>query len=362
LVDVKRQSLWQSLDEQIQGMAPEIEAQIASALAAATLKEELAVGDAVLSVDVYPTDVEVTPDGARVTAAGSFSADPHPCVSGGATESLATPSDLPEIAEGGSGYDVAGLVADDFINQAFFALYSGGVLCQTLSGDDIDTTLLSLISGETYSELFPESRPMILGIHPTAPPVASVSGGHALDVEVPGLALDMIAELDGRNARIVGFSLDATAGADMSFDGTSGVLAVQPEISELAASVAVNEFAPGEDDALAAAFGQLFDSLAGPILGNVLSGLSFPLPAMDGLGLTALVTAPAGPDDDFLGVYATAGEVAYTNAGGCSGDGGCGGGCSGSGALPTGMLVTGLASFLSRRRMDDAGGANRPRR
>jgi hypothetical protein len=311
--------------------------------------------------------VVVVPEGMRLTTAGLAEATEHPCVAGGATGSKETAGDLPPIGSAPNGigaYDVGILGSDDFLNQVLFAAYRGGGLCYTLSGEQgdlpINTALLGLLAPGSFDSLFPEAKPMVIEVRPARPPEAVPGGDHDIQVIAEDLGLDLYAELDGRQALVVGLDLDLDAGADLQFDGATGKLSVKVDLSgdDLTATVRTNELAPGTDDQIAAQVGSLFDTLAAPILGDALSGLAFDLPSFGGFGLTNLKAAPAGAANDFFGFYAGAGEVSYGD-GGCGGGGcgdsageGCSQGCSTSGAGRTAILLVFplMVAWFRRRR------------
>jgi len=359
------------IDDQVQGLVTDLEPQLEDAFNSIRLDETFAFNDADLHVVVEPYDVAVRPAGMRLITRGLAEADEAACVSElDLQASRQTPGPLPGIKESSEGigrYGVGIKADDDFVNQVLFAATRGGALCFDLEGSQgdlpINTGLLSLVAGDAFDGLFPETKPMTIEVRPTQAPYAVPTGEHDVTLAAEDLQLDMYAELDGRQALIVGMDLDLDAGADLNFDGTTGELALDVALSgdDLDATVRPNELAPGREEEIAGNVGGLFDTLAAPILGDALSGLSFQLPAFGTVGLQSLDAGPTGSSQDWFGFFANAGPVTY-GSGGCSDSGGCGDtggegcdqGCSpggiGAGRGLTLVMLPLLVAFLRRRR------------
>jgi len=102
-----------------------------------------------------------------------------------------------------------------------------------------------------------------------------------------------------------------------------------------------------------ASLGGLVGTVVGPLLDGLTGGLSFPLPAINGLGIQEIFIDPAGPQGDFMGLYTTVGPVSYTNdtsdcTSGCS-TGGCSTGCQ-QGGRPGMFWAAPLALLVALRR------------
>lgn len=351
------------IQSQLDEMRPELEQTIEEAFGAATIEQEVEVNGSIIKIAVHPSDVEIVPAGVRVSAAGSFDSLTHPCVAEyGHLESLETPSDIPAIASAPSSiptpHHLGALIADDFGNQGLFAAYNAGVLCYTMTADSglpINTSLLNILHKETFQPLFPETKPVIIQTRPAQVPVLNPDGKHDINLEVRELGVDFMAELDYRNALMLGADLDIDAGVDLAFDDALGNLDIQVALGaeDLRTTIRHNEFAVGHDQAIAGSFQGLFDTIVGPLLGGITEGLAFGLPSMEGLGITSLEVAASGPGKDYVGVYANIGEVDYANDAGCGSDGGgCDTGC-GTGAIPVRTVLFAfplLLAFVRRRR------------
>ena len=360
------------IDDAIGDFAPQIEELLEDSFGAANIEQEIDLGGVVATLQIYPGDVEIRPDGMRLSMDGSMDADAAECVAqwdpGG---SARVEGDLPAIGAPGDGVDsgqhLGLLMSDEFGNQALYAIWRAGLLCQVvdeeLTGFSMNTALMSLFigddAGSTIAGLFEAPAPLLILTRPEAPPTLVYNGPNDVVVALEQLGLDFYGELDFRNARLMGVDLQTDVGINLPFDGTTGALAIEVGLSgeDLVPTVVSNEFAPGTDAAVGTAIKGLFDTLVAPILADQLGDLAFNLPGFDGLGLTALEVAPSGPEGDWLGIYANLGLVPY-EAAGCDSEDGCGGGCGGgcgNGGVVNGrlaLLALPLGLIMIRRRQD----------
>lgn len=383
-VEIILDELEPTLRAQVDQLTEDLEVTIEETWAQLTLTQTLDLLGTPLTVNIWPEDFYVVDDGLRLEIGGGFSTGetPHPCVSRFDTGfSLATlpVSDPrhpglgaipPGVAPG-----LAALVNDDFLNQATYAVWRAGLLCQEISDASspvelpipINTSLLSLMAQGQFNELFPSPSPLVLKTRPEAPPVVRTDGPHAADVAVDRLGLDFMAELDGRLTRVVGLDLAANVGLDLAFDGNTGNLGVDVDFdpTQIVTTVAFNDLVPDASAAVQSGFVTIADTLMGPLLEDALGDLSFPLPAIQGLGLSSAAITAIGaehPEDpswgpDYLGVYGTVGAVPYgeVSAEGCDSldlTGGCGDTTSCSTARPArlGLALLGLLVAVRRRR------------
>ena len=65
--------------------------------------------------------------------------------------------------------DVLVTIDDDFANQILYSAWRSGVLCQTIDASTfpIDTSILNLITGDAFMDLFPETSPLIIQTKPS---------------------------------------------------------------------------------------------------------------------------------------------------------------------------------------------------
>ncbi|MBT3222233.1 MAG: hypothetical protein HN348_24435 [Proteobacteria bacterium] len=361
------------IDEQVMGMIPELEQTIEEAFNAANIHEEFPItDDVILSIDLAPDDVVITPSGMRLSMLGAIETDMDECIEEyGIHASLETASSDPSIGSAPVGlpfqHDVGAFIDDDFLNQAMFGIWYGGLLCQVIEDDGtlpiaLDTNLLGLLAPGVYDEFFSEAVPIMITTRPAKPLEAYAQGPHDVNVSLTELGLDFHAELDGRMTRMVGVNLEAEAGVDLVFDDQTGeiVIDVAFDADDVVPSITFNEFTPEANDTIVASFSSVFDSLVGPILGGLTGDLAFALPTFEGLGLTGLKASAAGPSNDYFGFFATAGQPSYPGAG-CDDSGGCGdtggAGCT-TGHLPSRiaflLLPVLLACFRRRQQSDRA--------
>lgn len=349
------------LDSAIDSFIPDLEQTIEDAFADAYLADETDLNGVLLSYEIAPSTVEITTEGMRLGLSGGLStAEAAECIAaydpGG---SLETATAAPYIGEG-PGHHAGIFLSDDFGNQALYSLWRGGLLCYSLTAEEIgfpiDTSILGLLAGDAFDDLFPESKPLIIETSPVAPPTLAFDQGHDVDLELTDLGLDFYGELDYRQSLILGIDLNGDVGADLELDGVTGELGVLVELSgeTIAATAARNDYKPEAGADIEDNFADVFDSLVGNIVGGLLKDLSFALPSIEGLGLTSLVLEPAG-EGDWLGAYASIGAVSYPSTG-CGGDkegGGssCDMGCASGGISPRwGLLGMAVAFAFFRRR------------
>jgi len=340
LYDLIIGALESQLSGQLEDMRADMETQLEEAFSALTIDEVVALGDAELRIVLEPEDVRITPDdftlvlggNAEASSVAECIADDDPGSSAGTT------GDVPG-ADALGDHHAAILVSDDFGNQAAYAAWRSGLLCQTVAegaGLTLTTDILSALTGGVHDELFDDSRPLTLAIRPHAPPELATSEAVPA-VTLERFGMDMIAEVDDRMARVVGLEMDALVGIPMNFDETTGELAIEVSIDEetLSAQVVHNELVAGTDEEVATAFVEGIGPFLDVAIGALAGSLSFNMPAFEGIGVTGL---SAGFHEDWLSIGVNLGEPQYEPS---SCEDGCSGGCS------TGGGLSGLALFLA---------------
>lgn len=360
-----------SVDGPIQDLAAEIEPALEDAFSAAQVHTDVELGDSVMSVDIWPQDLYLEPDGMRIQLGGAIKSDIHPCMDAyNPAGSRSTEGALPPLGFAADsipiGHHLGIFVDDDLINQALYSVWAGGLLCFTIDesmGDSlpvpVDTTLLSLVAGDAFNDYFPESERVEIITRPRSQPFAALEDDHDLTAHVDKLGLDIYAELDGRMARMVGVDLAADAGIDLGFVGTTGELSVDIafEPSEVRPTVRYVELAPESGPAIEQQLTGLMGVIVEPLIGDLLTDIRFGLPSIEGLGVQTLDHARSGDGGEHIGIYSQVGLVEYNN-GGCDGEGcsdpgaSCGGGCAVGGATAPSRLVYGTLLLLAvaRRR------------
>ena len=336
-----------SIEGAISDLVPTLETTLEDAFSQLTINQTVALGEAELDILIAPENIQIKPDGLRLQMnGGAHSSQVSECVTAfDPNGSLATPSNLQNIGTLGTGISRADFIAnvdDDFANQALYSVWRTGLLCLTVDQNTfaLDTSILNLLTGDAFVELFPETKPMVIQTVPSTPPTLNVSTRDDLAVHVENLGLDFFATVDDRKTRITNIGLYTDVGVNVPFNGQTGELSVDIilDSDRITPVVNYNEFYPDRSTDIENTFVSQFDTILNLIdIPSMIGDLSFALPSINGVGLSSLQFASAGLHQDNLGVYATLDTVPYTSAG-CAG-GGCGGG--------TGCSTTPNDSFAS---------------
>jgi len=337
-------ALSSTLDETVSDLAPELESTIESAFSAAVIAQDLDLQGKTVSLAIQPGDIEIKPDGMRISMDGFTDVDRTDiCIADWddgtfeAVESASPP--IGQTSDGVTPNHAANVfLSDNFGNQLLYSVWKTGLLCYTVDdelGFPIDTSILGLLAGDAFKELFPDAKPMTIVTQPKKPPTLAYAGENDVNILVDDLGLDFMAELDYRKARVLSMDLKVNAGVDLEFDGTTGSLGVNIDLGSDAinGTVGSNDFAPDSTSNIEESFGSVFNGLVGGLIGDMVGDISFNIPGFSGIGITEMSIAPAGDEKDWLGGYIWLGEVEYASTG-CSddGSGGCsdaeGGGCT----------------------------------
>lgn len=345
------------IEDKIREQIPTIEESIEDALNAARVDTEVDVGGVMLDVKIDPHAITITPDGLVMVFQGSMGAQASECVAEwDPGHAVAVTSDVPAIADDPPGTEIGILLSDDLANQALYSLWRGGLLCYDLTPDSdelpipMDTSLLGILAGDAFDELFPETAPILLRTVPRHPPEVDYAGAHDLDVIIDELGVEVFAPIDYRMAHPLAVDLTVDAGVDLELDGTTGDLAVLVDMSEdaLEATVVSNEYVPAATADIEENFSETIVGLLGPLLGTALGDLAFTLPSYEGLGLATLEAEPFGAQSDWLALWATVDDVPYGGeATGCGSEGAT---CSSAPGRTAWLLaLLGLAAVRRRR-------------
>jgi hypothetical protein len=245
--------------------------------------------------------------------------------------------------------DINAIIDDDFVNQALYAVWAGGVLCVDTDTDlGLPIPLSSLVGGllpaDEFEEVF-DLDTLEVAITPTQPPRFESQGPADVNLTLEGMGIGFNAQLEGRKVRVANVNLSMDLGTDLQFDGQTGELAVAIDLlgADIGSEVDFNEYlpetTPAIEDKVPATIQTLF-----PFVTPLLEDLVFALPSFEGAGVTEVSVDPAGPDKDRLGVYAGIGPVSYQSAGcedGCAGAG-CNSGPGGLALFAFPLVVVGL--------------------
>ncbi len=356
-----------------QDLGPELEGQLEEALVATNFEDTFDVLGTELYVHLYPNDVITTPEGLEIVMSSEMLADRGQCMmDSDSPGSLKTGSPRPSLAAQPADTELALHLSDDMINQALWSIWDSGIMCFTLpdpSGESafdvpipLNTSLLGLLAGDAFNELFPDTQDLIIQTDPREPMLIDYQSAHDVEIDARALDINFYADLDYRKARALGLTLEADVGVDVNFNGATGDMAIDIDLTSddaLRVSAENNELVPEASADIEENFSGLLGTIIDSVAGDSLSGLSFQLPSADGVGLKTLSFQTTGPSQDWLSGYATLGEVPYGAGSGCDcgsgSDSGCdsgGTGCVTLGPLPVSMVAFLVPLILLRRRQD----------
>ena len=343
------------VDTQIADQIGPLEVTLEDALRALWLSDTIDVLDASLTYDIAPTLVDHNEHGLRLVLGGSMSSEPADCIlpfedPGSPLTVFDLPPMLETTPQGGLGYDAGALVADDFLNQALYAAWRGGVLCYSasdLGSLQLSTTYLGLLLGlenaERLEELVgPGESPIIIRTVPERQPLAVLDGPHDIDILVEALNIEFYITMADRFVRLASVAIDVGAGINVFIDETDALaLDIILDTDNLNPRITYNEIAPDLNEALETNFPGFLTTVIDSVAGSLLSGMAFALPTFGETGLAELIIENAGTDPDpkplldFLGAFAVLGpSTGGVSSGGCDscGTGGCdSAGCGGCG-------------------------------
>lgn len=346
---------------------PLIEPAVEDAFNALNIAGQFDIGGVPLDYDFYPTALEIHPGTIGLVMGGHFSTDEVAACADPNRGSVVTVGTVPlfdELTPTGSQYSVAASLSDDLLNQLLFSAWRGGLLCMTM--DSMDSSMLELIGG-SLSTLLTDDGAMAIQVTATEPPLATLGGpnGETAMISLANMKIDLMADVQGRMARIVGLQLSPLAGATLAFNADGQLVpTLNFDTSDLQAQVGYNELAPDVNATILALLPTLVEQFL-PTLTDAIPPID--LPDLGGIVLESAEFTPDGPQGDFLSAYATLGG--QVSAGGCSAvpGGGCGVdagglGCSLSGQGARGhaasftaspaMMLVGIGALLVRRRRE----------
>ncbi len=334
------------IEPELEGLDVTIEEAVQDALNSLSFETTLDLGMGGLPMDLalYPSRVELGDAGVIIGFGAQVDADgTHACVD--ASEgSPFSDSPWPELGATAPGsslvYDVGLVMSRDFLDHVLWALWASGALCidlEDLAGTELQTSLLEAFFGDSFTDLFPDATPAIVSVRPTGQPLAIFSDDEPpLAVALDDLGLNLLAELDGRQARIFRVDVDAEVGVavDIDSEAVTPVLFLDP---------ATWTYTESYNDLLAEGFSDGFQGLVEMVLGMFLpDDLISPitLPDTMGIGVGGVFWIPT-PDDQWHGAYllVDSSQVEPLELGGCSGGSlGCGEGDTGSTGIDLGEL------------------------
>jgi hypothetical protein len=333
--------------------------------------QDISLAGSTMHVKILPSALDVTTSGVELSMSSVFDAPATTCIPvDPLLGSTLTPGDPPVFgttSPQGLAFDAAAGISDDFVNQALFAAWHGGLLCHTidsLGGTPMTVDLLTLAGLTTPLDNLEVAAgtPMLVVIKAFQPPTATFGGAHQISLGLKHLEISIFTQIQERTARLAGLDLDITdAGVDLSVDATNKLnVALGLTGDNVSGAVSYDEVMGAQTTAgllplLPILIQQLAPTLQGAIppidLGN-LAGVTFVSPEFD------VQQGAGGVPNDTVSMYtalAPAPGGCAAAGGGCGVGGGTAGcdlasGVSGS-ALPLwAMALISLGTIARRRR------------
>lgn len=320
-----------AVEPSLEGVPAEVEAAVEDALNGLAIETTIDLLGTPLDLALEPARIDLAEQGIVVGMQADLAGYSAPCADPTAYAEPATawPGFDDEAAGTSLVYDAGLLLGRDFVDELLLSIWGSGALCMQvdeLQGVPLRGALAGSFFGDEVTELIGEDAPATLVFEVPEPPLAWFSEDQpAIAFDLDGSTLDLVAELDHRQARVLEVGIDGEIGLDVGFDGTTiaPTLAVEPgsflfteSYSELVGPGYSQDLTSLLDTVLAIAIPD--DALA-----------EVPLPAPLGVEIDELFWIPT-PTGSWHGAYAVLdlSGVEPIEVQGCSGDQL---GCDGSG-------------------------------
>ena len=311
------------IENQIEAEIPNFETSIEDALQSLQIEETFTLVNTEMTVKLNPQDISIDPAGMMFVLEGS-SETPYVnrCVSGyDLGSSLDTNGSFSPVNEVTGGYHSKIQVNDEFVNQALYTLWRGGLLCFTVDENifALDTGILNLLSGDAFSEMFPDSQPMVINTIPRKEPVLNMTTQADLAIDVYDMGLDFVTEIDERQAVVLSLDLNTDVGITLPFDPNTGNLTVGLDLDtdRIHTSIQANEFVPDAGPDIVANFGDQLGTILDIVgLDSFLGDISFDFPTFYGVGISDINVTSSGTDHLDASVNLQFGAVPYST--GCN--------------------------------------------
>jgi hypothetical protein len=316
-----------------------IELQVEEALKALWIQDSTDLMGSQLTYQIEPTAVEHDDAGLRLVLGAALSAETAPCIAEfpeAELGSLFTNSGIPPmtaaVPETGQVYDLGAMISDDFANQALYAVWRGGAICQVvedLGGTALTTSYLGLMLGLDYAERLDEllggEVPMLIRVVPEKPPVANFDGEYDIEILAEGLGIEFYPLVRDRFARLATVAVDIGAGINLGLAPDDALeIEVSLDTSNLNPRVTYNEIAGDLNPAFEENFPGFVTVIIDSVGGSALEGLAFGLPTLSGIGTTSLEAYGLGTSSsllDWLALYIGFGETTGGESSSCDGCG-----------------------------------------
>jgi hypothetical protein len=182
-------------------------------------------------------------------------------------------------------------VSEDFINQAMLAMWGGGLLEMTVSGNELGLDVSEL------QFIFPEMTELNIEVSALLPPVVVPGTGTALlDMQLGDLMLSLYGGPIGEDTLLLRAYVSVFAGMDVTVDSD---LTLSMELSDVTVAFDVvhpeaNTLGAADTEELLQALVPLFLPLLTDSLGEI------PMPAIEGFTLENITVGTGGAENGFL--------------------------------------------------------------
>jgi hypothetical protein len=282
-----------ALEDAVEDAVPELIEDLFNDLEIAT---DIDMNGATYTVQATPRDLEVDDDGIVLVLGSSMSGTWS--IDGTGEGSLYGEYDEPTWT---TDYGMAMGLGLDFLNQAMYAMWGGGLIDMEMTGDDLG------VDASDLSIVFPDLTALSLGTVALLPPVlVPGTGAEMLDLQLGDLLLTLYNGDPAEGNEFLQVYTSVIAGLDMvaNSDGTALVTGignatmyfdvVYPE---------ANTFAASDTEGLL----QLLVPMLLPLFTDLLGEL--PIPEIDGFGLTGVSVELLGSDSGYVTLM---GDMALT--------------------------------------------------
>ena len=304
LIDLIIDVIGPEIENQVTNAIPEMEASLEDAMLALQVEETFTLVDTEMTLNLNPQDISIDPAGMMfILEASSETPFVNRCVSGyDLGYSLDTEGSFSPVNEVTGGYHSKIQANDEFINQALYTLWRGGLLCFTVDEDifALDTGILNLLSGDAFIDMFPESQPMVINTIPRKEPILNMNTNADIAIDVHDMGLDFVTNIDERQAVVLSLNLNTDVGVTLPFDPTTGALTVGLDLDteRINTSIEANEFIPDAGPDIVANFADQLGTILDIVgLDGFLGDLSFTFPSFYGVGITDINVSSSGTDN-----------------------------------------------------------------
>ncbi len=323
LIDLIIGVIGPEIENQVTNAIPEMEASLEEAMLALQIEETFMLVDTEMTLNLNPQDVSIDPAGMMfILEASSETPFVNRCVSGyDLGYSLDTEGAFSPVNEVTGGYHSKIQANDEFINQALYTLWRGGLLCFTVDEEifALDTGILNLLSGDAFIDMFPESQPMVINTIPRKEPVLNMNTNADIAIDVHDMGLDFVTNIDERQAVVLSLNLNTDVGVTLPFDPTTGALTVGLDLDteRINTSIESNEFVPDAGPDIVANFADQLGTILDIVgLDGFLGDLSFNFPSFYGVGITDINVSSSGTDNLDSAINLQIGPAPYSS--GCN--------------------------------------------